>query len=87
MKAEIVTQVNGPLDVEYDGRKLRDLLYWDGRNQQETPMAHGRVQFTIAQRSAVSGHGSAQLRAKGAVSKAAATERRDGITYCEEEEP
>lgn len=62
-----------PLDVEIDGRKLRDLLYWDGRMQQETSMAHGFPRFTPAQRAAVSAHWSAQLRAK--VAAAAAVER------------
>src|SRR5256885_7599597 len=43
-----------PLDVEHDGVKLRDLLYWDGRSQQETPMLLGRHRFTPTQRAAVS---------------------------------
>jgi len=67
-----------PLDVEYDGVNLRDLIQWDTARRRET---HPQWrQLTPAQRAAVSAHWSAQLRAKVAASKAA---ERNVVTYCE----
>lgn len=55
-----------PLDVEYDGVRLRDLLVHDERQRQEDhawdEFAYG--QLAPAQRAAVSAHWSAALRAK-----------------------
>lgn len=69
-----------PLDVEYDGVKLRELLRYDDEcRREEFPNKPTR-----AQRAAISAHWSAQLRAKVAAAKAA---ERNVVTYCEEDEP
>lgn len=64
-----------PLDVEYDGVKLRDLLNVQRQHDQGGYRPVNRI--TPAQRAAVSAHWSAQLRAKvtasAAVDKARAT--------------
>jgi len=63
-----------PLDVEYDDRKLRSLLYFDDHARMENVVGQtARRCFTQAQREAVSSHWSAQLRAK--VAAAAERER------------
>lgn len=77
-----------PLDNEYDGQKLRDLIRWDERLRQDTGAKQlGGLavwhHFTPAQRAAVSAHWSAQLRAKVAAEKKA---ERNKVTYCEEDE-
>lgn len=60
-----------PLDVEYDGVTMRQLLGLRGLTDQ-----HGYAnRFTPAQRAAISAHWSADLRAKGAASTAADLER------------
>jgi len=69
--------VTGPLDVEYDGQTLRNLLSWDQRNRAETggPRACRLIMSDI-QRAAVSAHWSAELRAKVAASSAANVEHK-----------
>lgn len=63
-----------PLDVEYDGVKLRTLLDGDAFNRQERARGVWNVRaMSPVQRAAVSAHWSAQLRAKVAASKAADT--------------
>lgn len=65
-----------PLDVEYDGHALRDLIERDRiARHTDQPKA-----FTPAQRAAVSAHWSAQLRAKVDAAKQA---ERNVVTYCD----
>jgi len=81
-----------PLDVEYDGVKLRTLIEKDRENRQDEARPglglglSGRNNWfwswTPAQRAAVSAHWSAQLRAKVAAAKKA---DRNQVTYCEED--
>lgn len=85
-KVEILWSEGGPpsapdpLDVEYDGAKLRILLERDRRHRNEVPQPPGRdkdtrwLPLTPAQRAAVSAHWSAELRAK--VAAAAEAERQ-----------
>jgi len=53
-----------PLDVEYDGLTLRELLTCDELQRREYLSPPPRRSWTPAQRAAVSAHWSAQLRAK-----------------------
>lgn len=54
-----------PLDVEYDGVTLRDLIAWDSDARHEGwAGTRQRKRSTPAQRAAVSAHRSAELRAK-----------------------
>lgn len=69
-----------PLDVEYDGVKLRTLIDGDEFNRREASQYYRCMQMTPVQRAAVSAHWSAQLRAKVAAAKAA---ERNVVTYCE----
>lgn len=64
-----------PLDVEYDGVRLRVLLEGDEFNRRESSAMWRAKLPTPAQRAAISAHWSAQLRAKVAASKAADAER------------
>lgn len=58
-----------PLDVEYDGVTLRELLAYDRDRQREHLLWHEDKAFTPVQRAAVSAHWSAELRAKVAAAK------------------
>ncbi len=71
-----------PLDVEYDGVKLRTLIDGDAFNRQEQGRGVWKAKaMTFDQRAAVSAHWSAQLRARIAASKSAEVQReRDRIT-------
>lgn len=71
-----------PLDVEYDGVRLRRLLEGDEFNRRETSVHWRAKTMTPAQRAAVSAHWSAALRAKIA---AGAEAERWRVTYCEVE--
>lgn len=58
-----------PLDVEYDGVTLQELLQRDQQNRcGDSPIWGGRI-ITPAQRAAISAHWSAELRAKVAAAK------------------
>lgn len=63
-----------PLDVEYDGVKLRTLLRNDEKMRTEVD-GYRNTAWTSAQRAAVSAHWSAQLRAKVQASAKADAER------------
>lgn len=67
-----------PLDVEYDGSPLRNLLRIDGEAQREYG-GLGRTGFSATQRAAVSAYWSAQLRAKVAASAAADKAREPSV--------
>lgn len=67
-----------PLDVEYDGVTLRNLLHTDEVVSRETFGAFHR-HFTPVQRAAVSAHWSAELRAKVSASTAAAVQRERNL--------
>lgn len=66
-----------PLDVEYEGLTLRELLVIDEVNHMEWTTKPGRL--TPAQRAAVSAHWSAELRAKVAASTAADKARETSV--------
>jgi len=70
---EIMRREIDPLDVEYDGNTLRELLVHDEIRRREEFI--GRVNFTPAQRSAISAHWSAELRAKVDATKQKAREQ------------
>jgi hypothetical protein len=72
-----------PLDVEYDGVKLRDLLDIDARRRDERNPFR---KLSLAQRAAVSAHWSAELRAKVAAG-AAADKARETSVVVDLEEP
>lgn len=85
-----------PLDVEYDGVPLRDLVLEDTRRRREGMIELSDVpewllrqrgaMMTPTQRAAVSDHWSAQLRAKAEASRKAECEREVSVRYCEEDE-
>lgn len=58
-----------PLDVVYDGIKLRDLLFIDEADRLEISGPRRRARRTDAQRAAVSAHWSQQLRARISAAK------------------
>jgi hypothetical protein len=75
-----------PLDVEYDGISLRNLLAWDEGHRREAMRHHRlltRTVLTTTQRAAVSEHWSAQLRAR--LEKAQTAEREQVVLDCAEE--
>ena len=74
----VVDMVENPLDVEYDGVKLSDLLWTDELARTEDPTSsarHTRRMWTSAQRAAVSTHWSTELRIKVKASTEAEKER------------
>jgi hypothetical protein len=75
-----------PLDVEYDGVKLRHLLSDDEVYRRDHIPLPYRVVRTATQRAAVSAHWSAQLRAKIAASAAAEVQRERGRISCDPRE-
>ena len=70
-----------PLDVEYDGVKLRTLLAADVLNRNDAPCPEP---FSRAQRTAISAHWSAELRAKVA---AGAERERNRVLVDRQDEP
>lgn len=76
-----------PLDVKYDGMTLRELVRIDEvRQRGELPPNEFKL-FTAIQRAAISGHWSAQLRAKVAASAAAEVQRDRGRVACDPRDP
>ncbi len=70
----VETNATDPLDVEYDGVKLRILLERDRRHRREIPPSPipGDTRWrrlTVTQRAAVSAHWSAELRQRIAEAK------------------
>lgn len=69
-----------PLDVEYDGRSLRSLFRLDEHARRENVIGQtARSSMTPLQRTAISAHWSAQLRARVALSAAQDAARRPSV--------
>lgn len=76
-----------PLDIKYDGMTLRELVRIDEVRQRGELPPHEFKLFTVTQREAISGHWSAQLRAKIAASAAAEVQRDRGRVACDPRDP